>query len=232
MAALSEMPSRAPAGRGAWLAPAVHAVAIEADLVFLDLRADAYACLADVGSRVDFDPSRRWLRVADRALAAELASQGLIVATPAPPRVTPRPWSGPPGRSVLPETSEPLRAEDLTEMARSLWDLFRAYRGRPLPALLAAAAPPCAAAPPDPTAALLADVGRFHRWSPYAPVSGKCLLRSFLLLRGLRRAGHDAQWVFGVSTWPFMAHCWLQAGDTVLDDTFERVAGYTPILVL
>ena len=48
----------------------------------------------------------------------------------------------------------------------------------------------------------------------------------------LRRAGQNAAWVFGVRTWPFSAHCWLQIGDAVLDDDPERVSRYTPIMVL
>lgn len=219
-------------GRDAWLAPWVHAVAIEEDLVFLDLRADAYVCLAQVGAAVRFAPAQRRLRISDSELASDLSAEGLVTGARAPPRIRPRPWGGPPVRSVLPQTSAPLRGRDLGEMSRGLWDLWRHYRGRALPSLLAAAAPPSAAPPSGASEALLSYVDAFHRWSPYAPVSGKCLLRAFLLLRALRRAGHDAQWVFGVSTWPFLAHCWLQAGDTVLDDTFERVGGYTAILVL
>jgi hypothetical protein len=37
--------------------------------------------------------------------------------------------------------------------------------------------------------------------------------------------------VFGVRTWPFHAHCWLQCDDVVLDDQADRVAAYAPILV-
>ena len=41
-----------------------------------------------------------------------------------------------------------------------------------------------------------------------------------------------AVWVFGVRTWPFSAHCWLQIGDAVLDDDPERVGIYPPILAV
>lgn len=36
-------------------------------------------------------------------------------------------------------------------------------------------------------------------------------------------------WVFGVRTWPFAAHCWIQIGDLVVGDVLDRVRGYTPI---
>jgi hypothetical protein len=51
------------------------------------------------------------------------------------------------------------------------------------------------------------------------------LLLEFLAARGLA-----ADWVFGVRTWPFSAHCWVQAGGIVLNDTVERVAPYRQIL--
>jgi hypothetical protein len=72
----------------------------------------------------------------------------------------------------------------------------------------------------------------FIRLMPWAPYQGACLHRAFLLLFMLRASGADAIWVFGVRTWPFSAHCWLQVGDSVLDDDPERVSLYTPILAV
>ena len=114
-------------------------------------------------------------------------------------------------------------------MTRCGVDLLFSYRGRSFAEILARAATPLGTEPSEP---LEAVVQRFHRWAPYAPFSGKCLLRSFVLLRHLRRHGHDPAWVFGVTTWPFGAHCWLQHDDVVLDDTCDRVALFRPILVL
>ncbi|WP_374571406.1 lasso peptide biosynthesis B2 protein [Phenylobacterium sp. J426] len=65
-----------------------------------------------------------------------------------------------------------------------------------------------------------------------APLPAKCLVRSFALLCFLRRCGHDAAWCFGVSTWPFAAHCWLQVGEVALDDHPDQLAAYTPIHVV
>ena len=42
--------------------------------------------------------------------------------------------------------------------------------------------------------------------------------------------GIATQWLFGVRTWPFAAHCWLQIGNLVVGDRLERVRFYTPIL--
>jgi len=56
-----------------------------------------------------------------------------------------------------------------------------------------------------------------------------CLLRSLSLHRLLARAGHPTTLVFGVKLHPFEAHCWLQQGDLVLNDTLEQTGLFTAI---
>jgi hypothetical protein len=60
----------------------------------------------------------------------------------------------------------------------------------------------------------------------------ECLYDSLALLEYLARFGLHADWVFGVQTRPFAAHCWVQLGDIVFNDTVEHVSGYTPIMVV
>ncbi len=57
-----------------------------------------------------------------------------------------------------------------------------------------------------------------------------CLFDSLALLEYLAWHGIHPDWVFGVRARPFAAHCWLQAGDVVLNDTVEHASGYTPIM--
>ena len=83
-----------------------------------------------------------------------------------------------------------------------------------------------------PSAEMGALVARYHRWACWMPAPSKCLIRSYTLLRLLRRNGFDARWVFAVKTWPFEAHCWLQAGSVILDDVPDRLLAYHPILVV
>lgn len=52
----------------------------------------------------------------------------------------------------------------------------------------------------------------------------------YLLRRLLRSEGYSPLWIFGVRTWPFGAHCWLQVDDLVIGDTLDRVRFYTPIM--
>lgn len=62
--------------------------------------------------------------------------------------------------------------------------------------------------------------------------SDECMANSLTLSEFL--AAHDvfATWVFGVALEPFAAHCWLQSGNVVLNDSPENVRRYTPILAV
>jgi hypothetical protein len=73
---------------------------------------------------------------------------------------------------------------------------------------------------------------RFWTLLPYLPIEGECLVRSALLMRFLRAAGLDADWVFGVRLHPFAAHCWVQVNDICLNDDVERLSAYAPIMVV
>ncbi|MCE4372551.1 lasso peptide biosynthesis B2 protein [Xanthomonas hortorum] len=64
------------------------------------------------------------------------------------------------------------------------------------------------------------------------PVEMRCLLDSVALARFLHRRQLDARIVFGVALDPFSAHCWVQAGDLVLNDTVGNVHAHTPIRVV
>jgi hypothetical protein len=59
-----------------------------------------------------------------------------------------------------------------------------------------------------------------------------CLYDSLALLLFLRRFDICPDWVFGVRTGPFAAHCWLQSGNVVLNDSVENVRSYTPIMAV
>jgi hypothetical protein len=59
-----------------------------------------------------------------------------------------------------------------------------------------------------------------------------CLLDSLTLLHFLSAEGIHPDWVFGVKTEPFDAHCWVQLGELLLNDVPDRVRQYSPILVV
>jgi Transglutaminase-like superfamily len=59
-----------------------------------------------------------------------------------------------------------------------------------------------------------------------------CLLDSLTLMHFLARYGVFPTWVFGVKTDPFYAHCWVQQGDFVFNDSPDFIKGFSPILVV
>lgn len=59
-----------------------------------------------------------------------------------------------------------------------------------------------------------------------------CLLDSLTLVNFLAGYSVFPQWVFGVKTDPFYAHCWVQQGGFVFNDTPDYVRGFSPILVV
>lgn len=212
----------------AHLAEGVHAVVRDDDVVFLDVGRDRYTCLPGGAFHLSLGADGR-VGICGEELGRELARAGLVCPTPSPPR---KPAPAPPRRSALRDSYPSLSVRDFPAIGRAVGDVLRGYAGRPFAAILAAAERAEPAPAPIFSASLAAAVDHYHRWAPIAPLPGKCLVRSFLLLKSLRRQGLDATWVFGVRTWPFHAHCWLQVEDVVLDDHHERIGAYTPLMAL
>lgn len=79
---------------------------------------------------------------------------------------------------------------------------------------------------------LLAAAATFSRSRLRVPIETCCLLDSLALLRFLAANGLHANAVFGVSAAPFSAHCWVQTGDIVLNDSVGNVDAHTPIRVV
>jgi hypothetical protein len=76
-------------------------------------------------------------------------------------------------------------------------------------------------------------VESFIRFRVFAFSSrNECLFDSLALLEFLARYDIHPDWIFGVQTRPFAAHCWVQSDDVVFNDTVENVSVYTPIMVV
>lgn len=200
----------------------VHAACVDDDLVLLDEAADAYSCLP--GAAAAFSAADPRLR--DYLVGVGLASPGRAATLRTPPPPLPS-FDLRDGARAAP------RADDWLRLTAALADVAIHYRARSFRYILdhARAARPRTVAGDDPAERQrLCRV--FAEAAPWLPAPGKCLVRCFLLLSFLRRAGFDATWVVGVRTWPFQAHCWLQHGEAALEDAPERLAAYTPILAV
>lgn len=209
------------------LAPHVHAAVIGGDVVLLDVDGDEYYCVRDGVLALGLAADLRALEPRDGTVGEALVEDGLAVLGPSS-GPTRRPLEAP-DQDLPARAAEPVSARDLAALCGALWDFAAHYRGQSFADILAYVDGDRANLAPAETLRL-ASV--FARAAPWLPIPRQCLIRSFVLLRFLQRSGADAQWVLGVRTWPFAAHCWLQLGRIVLDDSADRLAVYQPILVV
>lgn len=210
-----------------FLGSGVHAARIGEDLVFLDTASDAYFCLAGAAEVIAFGPHGQ-IEVSQGEAAKQLLEAGLLardrmqgaVLSAPQPRVSTR---------LAGAVSGPLTAGLVLEAITITFEVARRFSRYSFARLLAGPAPG-AVALENPSPALTEAVAQFENLRPWLPLQGECLLRSYHLRTFLRARGLDALWVFGVRTWPFDAHCWLQSGETVLDEDLERLSAYHPIM--
>lgn len=73
---------------------------------------------------------------------------------------------------------------------------------------------------------------QFERGRPLAPFRRNCLLDSLTLLDWLGAHARECRLVLGVTAEPFRAHCWVQSEATVLNDSYDQVARFAPILAI
>jgi hypothetical protein len=74
-------------------------------------------------------------------------------------------------------------------------------------------------------------VAQFRAARRLVPIAPNCLYDSLALARFLRRRGIRVELVIGVKLHPFGAHCWLQDGATVLNDSLAAAREFEPVLV-
>jgi hypothetical protein len=123
------------------------------------------------------------------------------------------------------------------------WNLFRAYvrakaalKRRPIKEVVQAASrrkkAASAAATVDIETVRTLVAAFLHLRPLFYTVHNACLLDSVTLLRFLAGYGVFPDWVFGVKTEPFHAHCWVQQGGYVFNDSPDCVGEFAPILVV
>ena len=75
-------------------------------------------------------------------------------------------------------------------------------------------------------------IATFERGRRLLPLKRNCLLDSLSLDAWLSEDGPDRRIVFGVTPEPFHAHCWVQSSRAILNDVYDHVRQYTPILIV
>jgi len=207
-----------------WPRDGIHFARVGDDLIMLDVAADTYSCLLGAGSVVRLEDAGR-IAIDDDDLAIELETHGIVQ--------TDRPLREP--RTPVLASHEAPRSAGSTAAAPVSLALAHllvstvVFHRKTLAQLTAAVeVGPRSDARKSDLTTVLAD---YRAALPWTPFEGECLQRGFLLKRLLRSHGIASDWIFGVRTWPFAAHCWIQVEDLLVGDSLERVRSYTPIMV-
>lgn len=198
------------------------------DLVILDAARGEYLLLPGGGAAlaVSHDSNEVWGACAE--LAEALRDLGALYDGETPVSRPTLPAS--PVHHLGDDLRAAMGPRELLRWGLASLDMVSGYWRKPFPILIAAEAQ--APVHLSDQERLIGATATFRRLLPWVPFQGVCLFRSLMLRAYLRRAKLSASLVIGCRTWPFEAHCWLQAGDLVLDDTADHVASFTPLMVV
>lgn len=215
----------------------LHYCITGARLVFLDLAADRYFCIAphlDEVFRQLLDKSAT--NEAERRILEPLVANSVLRHVPGCDGAIVR---DPPCASCASLLDERLEKPPLPLVACALTSCFLASRqikARPLfdivQQILARKRHLASPAFTASAAKLRAAAAAFDRCTQILAARDKCLPRSLAMVRHLASRGIAADLVFGVTLGPFSAHCWVQVEDWILNDHLEHVQNFTPILAI
>lgn len=203
-----------------------------AHLIFLDVEADRYFCLAE---RAESDLraliAGEWRGPPPVETIVGLIERGLLVTDGAGSPLAPCEPPASPEKSLLDWTSTPAGLWSTMAATRALARSLVRLRIRRLSGSLQAAR----TVRPNVRSSDLNRLGRiaasFDRASGWISSQDRCLGQSIAVAKSARRAGIGVDIVIGVALGPFTAHCWVQHGSYVVNDRVETVARYIPILV-
>ncbi|MDH7974489.1 lasso peptide biosynthesis B2 protein [Sphingomonas sp. AR_OL41] len=203
-------------------------------LILLDVRQDRYLMMPD---RIARD-LRRWLEdeeatTAPTAIAGLLQQNGIWrQGDQQPTAARPLSLSVPPTLAAPQAPRKPGSARDVARVGALVTAAWLALRWRPLRSILRDTGRRQVPMRPGRSRGIPAAVGAYDRARIYVPFARRCLLDCLALHAWLRDHEEQSQLVFGVTGQPFAAHCWLQNADVILNDTYERVSRFTPILAI
>lgn len=206
-------------------------------LIFLDIRDDRYFRLPSSLER----PFIAYANGNEDTDVGDLVERNILVGAPGSQgRVTAVNVECP-ARSAL-EQSCPakLHLDSLVDVFITVCSIRRQLRTRPLRNILDSVVALRQNKQPRPGSIsdwaveqlLLKASSEFRFARAYTPVENRCLLDSLAMVKFLARRKLHASIVFGVTSDPFSAHCWVQAGDLVLNETVGHANAHTPIRVV
>lgn len=212
------------------LQPHVSFAWVDDQAIFLDLRRDRYVALngaaAEAFAELRADANSR----CSDERAATLLATDLFLRSPDPSKIMPARTEAP-DRDLPPDGGRPALRDALRVLVLAIASR-RAVRRQPLVAVIARQRQFPARRSGPVSARTLALAQRFLRARALIPIKPVCLQDSLALRSWLAAHCAPSSLVLGVRLDPFAAHCWVQHGRTVLNDSADRVAPYVPILVV
>ena len=213
------------------LRPHISFAIIDDQPIFLDLRRDLYFALDGAAAKSFAIFRCNPDRLPGDEFGESLLATGLFAVSREPGNLRPAEIESP-DRDLLEDGAKP----GLSDLIRVLFVLIGprgAVRRQPLERVIARRRRSSAICFGSlPAAATLALAQRFLRARALIPIKPVCLQDSLALHDWLAAHGAHPSLVLGVRLDPFAAHCWVQLGETVLNDASDRVIAYTPILVV
>ncbi|MEO9133094.1 MAG: lasso peptide biosynthesis B2 protein [Sphingomonas sp.] len=213
--------------------PHVSACIAADKVILLDLRLDRYLMVPDQLNRTVQD----WLGFQGRdrvpsSFADMLVKSGTL--RPGDPELTNAVRTSVEIPGTLTDGGMPVSAtlSSIIRVSALLAVTSLALRTRPLHATLQRLSRRSAGEARAAPAHLAARARHFACARRFVPIAEKCLLDSLALDAWLSQDGRHSQLILGVMSQPFGAHCWLQTSSDILNDHYDRVSRFTPILVV
>jgi len=200
---------------------------VEGQLVFLDLKADRYFSLPPEAQEAFVSLLRG--ESGGQQIEA-LCASGLLVDAPAG-RPLAATFHTPPANSFLEDGETGQGLGPVAEVLFLVLIARHAVQRKRLPRLLASSLHVSGPAGRGPREKRDRALGQFLRARRAVPVAPNCLYDSLALRRFLQRRSIPADLVIGTKLHPFAAHCWLQDGGTILNDSLAAARGFSPILI-
>ena len=208
--------------------------AIEDRLLFLDLPADRYFCLAR-GAEESFGRLYRGaeLDATDRRRLEGLADAGLLIDRSDLPPIAPCPSPTAATRNLPGEVSSSPAIRDLVaalaQLARAPLELRATGFARAIERIRRRKARVDNAIAPARVSAVAAA---FAACAQLVSAHDRCLPQSLAVTHRLIGLGARPDLVIGVKLAPFRAHAWVQWGDWLVNERADVTRLFTPILVV
>ena len=215
------------------LAPGVSFCDCRGRFVFLDLGRGRYFALGAEANRAFAAWTSGSSTSKDEQVLLGLMKQGLLLRSDQQSR--PAPCTAPPliTRSALDMTIGAGLADIVCALARLAAAHF-AVKHQPLSCVLDRLADRKAAeglcSPPEDE--LIEIAAAFARSALIASPLDQCLPRSIAVAHFLLDRNYRSELVIGVRVQPFAAHCWVQAGSLLVNETLEEAKNFSAILVI